>query len=79
MSYRCTSCGYQSSKWMGFCPQCKVTDALEEVARTSKRRPTSEPVPLSKVESHLRSAFGLASPSSIGCSAAAWWPEASSW
>ncbi len=49
MSYRCTSCGYQSSKWMGFCPQCKVTDALEEVARTAKRRPTSAPVPLSKV------------------------------
>ncbi|MDH5422638.1 MAG: DNA repair protein RadA [Acidimicrobiia bacterium] len=49
MSYRCTSCGYQSSKWMGFCPQCKVTDALEEVARTSKRASTSAPVPLSKV------------------------------
>lgn len=49
MSYRCASCGYQSSKWMGFCPQCKVTDALEEVARPSKRGPSNAPVPLSKV------------------------------
>ncbi len=49
MSYRCASCGYQSRKWMGFCPQCKVTDALEEVAGPIRRTPSTVPVPLSKV------------------------------
>lgn len=49
MTYRCSSCGYQSSKWMGFCPQCKVSDALAEVAGSSKRTRTAAPVPLSKV------------------------------
>lgn len=30
MNYRCESCGYRSGKWMGFCPQCGVDDALSE-------------------------------------------------
>lgn len=49
MSYRCASCGYQSRKWMGFCPQCKIADALEEVAGPTRRTPSATPVPLSKV------------------------------
>ncbi|MBK5266199.1 MAG: DNA repair protein RadA [Acidimicrobiia bacterium] len=49
MTYRCSSCGYQSSKWMGFCPQCKVSDALAEVTGSSKRTTTAALVPLSKV------------------------------
>ncbi|MDP8959545.1 MAG: DNA repair protein RadA, partial [Actinomycetota bacterium] len=27
-SYRCSSCGYRSPKWMGFCPQCRNRDEL---------------------------------------------------
>lgn len=58
MSYRCNSCGYSSGKWMGFCPQCGLQEALTEVAplhtsagvkksKTSVEAPSA--VPLSKV------------------------------
>ena len=30
MNYRCHECGYRSTKWMGFCPQCGSRDALVE-------------------------------------------------
>ena len=30
-SYRCESCGHQSGKWMGFCPQCGNQDPLTEI------------------------------------------------
>ncbi|HSG80018.1 MAG TPA: AAA family ATPase, partial [Acidimicrobiia bacterium] len=30
MRYRCTECGYESAKWMGFCPACRHDGALEE-------------------------------------------------
>ena len=37
-SYRCESCGHQSGKWMGFCPQCGNPDPLIEIGdRVSKR------------------------------------------
>ncbi len=29
MSYRCNGCGFSSPKWMGFCPQCKLSEPLE--------------------------------------------------
>lgn len=29
-SYRCTSCGYATGRWMGFCPQCRSGDSLAE-------------------------------------------------
>ena len=32
MSYRCTTCGYSSPKWMGFCPGCGSDAALVEAA-----------------------------------------------
>lgn len=31
MQYRCESCGFQTAKWMGFCPQCGAS-GLAEVA-----------------------------------------------
>ena len=29
-SYICEHCGYHSGKWMGFCPQCRASEALTE-------------------------------------------------
>jgi DNA repair protein RadA/Sms len=37
--YLCHECGHRSPKWMGFCPQCRSTDELAEVAPI-KRRPS---------------------------------------
>ena len=50
MTYSCDSCGYRSAKWMGFCPQCRATDALVEVPdrSTSRRRTAPDPILLSK-------------------------------
>ncbi|MEE9297726.1 MAG: DNA repair protein RadA [Acidimicrobiia bacterium] len=31
MKYRCESCGYESAKWMGFCPQCRGESPLIEI------------------------------------------------
>jgi len=39
MTYRCRECGYQSVKWLGFCPQCRSQDALEEVSATRRDVP----------------------------------------
>jgi DNA repair protein RadA/Sms len=30
MSYKCNGCGFASGKWMGFCPQCRMQEPLEE-------------------------------------------------
>ena len=30
MSYKCNGCGFSSGKWMGFCPQCRTPEPLEE-------------------------------------------------
>ena len=38
VSYRCDSCGHQSAKWMGFCPQCNAGGPLTEVVETTRRR-----------------------------------------
>ncbi|MBT8164631.1 MAG: DNA repair protein RadA [Acidimicrobiia bacterium] len=37
MSYRCNGCGFASGKWMGFCPQCRAPEPLEEVAGRATR------------------------------------------
>lgn len=39
VDYRCTTCGYRSPKWMGFCPQCRSEGELvrEEARRRSSR------------------------------------------
>lgn len=41
MAFRCESCGHVSPKWMGFCPQCGVSDPLVE----DKTRPAASVTP----------------------------------
>lgn len=45
--YACTTCGYRSPKWMGFCPQCQTAEALVEQTATAGRRVAApSPLPL---------------------------------
>lgn len=37
-SFECPECGYQTSKWMGFCPQCRVQQPLVEIDRPARKR-----------------------------------------
>ena len=37
-SFECPECGYGTSKWMGFCPQCRVQQPLVEVDRPARKR-----------------------------------------
>src|SRR3970282_2262340 len=30
MAFRCGNCGHASAKWMGFCPQCGISEPLVE-------------------------------------------------
>ncbi|HEY5652204.1 MAG TPA: DNA repair protein RadA, partial [Acidimicrobiia bacterium] len=49
MTFRCDSCGYQSAKWMGFCPQCSTGGPLTEVVETTRsrsKRRGAPPVPI---------------------------------
>lgn len=39
--YRCTSCGYESIKWMGKCPNCDEWNSLVEVEVESKKSSSS--------------------------------------
>lgn len=34
--YRCASCGYESPKWLGKCPECGMWDSFEDVTLTSR-------------------------------------------
>ncbi len=44
-AYHCESCGYQSPRWMGFCPGCEQRSPLVEVQTTvSPSRGVSRPV-----------------------------------
>ncbi len=52
-TYRCTSCGYQTARWMGFCPRC-TGGALEETAATS----VGNAVPLVPVGDERRAKTG---------------------
>lgn len=36
--YRCASCGYESSKWLGKCPECGIWDSFEEVLTFIKEK-----------------------------------------
>jgi len=56
--FTCQSCGHQSSKWLGRCPQCGQWDSLvEEVGRLQDRSgplrgiavPKTEPIPITAV------------------------------
>lgn len=64
MRYRCESCGYESPKWMGFCPQCRSDGALVEAERTRparRRAPSTRVVSLTdaSVERVARSPVGI--------------------
>lgn len=47
MAYSCSSCGYRSPKWMGFCPQCREHEALVPISEAAVV--VREPLPLTKV------------------------------
>ncbi len=38
LSYVCGQCGHHSPKWMGFCPQCRSSEALVEAVRSHAGR-----------------------------------------
>jgi len=41
IKYICSSCGYESLKWLGKCPECESWNSFtEEIIETSKRKPT---------------------------------------
>src|SRR3954469_15802565 len=55
--YRCQSCGHESPKWLGRCPQCEEWGSLEVVERagssggsTGRRVAGARPVPLADVD-----------------------------
>lgn len=53
MTFRCDSCGHQTAKWMGFCPQCGDGGPLTEVADTTRnrsKRPRAAPIPITLAE-----------------------------
>lgn len=47
--YLCHECGHRSPKWMGFCPQCRSTDELAEVAPLNRRGSGGQPAPIVSV------------------------------
>lgn len=47
--YLCHECGHRSPKWMGFCPQCRSTDELAEVAPIKRRPSGMESAPVVSV------------------------------
>ncbi|MGH8926752.1 MAG: ATPase domain-containing protein, partial [Acidimicrobiia bacterium] len=50
MAFRCSSCGYTSGKWMGFCPDCRAEAPLQEESQTPHRRVVApEAIPLGKI------------------------------
>ncbi len=53
LTYGCVECGYQSPKWMGFCPQCRSTAALveESVPAAGARRTGDAPAVVSVSDS----------------------------
>ncbi|MGB6607504.1 MAG: DNA repair protein RadA, partial [Atribacterota bacterium] len=54
--FRCQQCGYESSRWLGRCPDCDGWNTLiEEVLKEEKKYSLhpeghSIPVPISKIE-----------------------------
>ena len=66
--YACQSCGYQSTKWLGRCPECGTWSSfVEETREAPKRavrageRPGSAPVALSEIDQEqvLRTPSGM--------------------
>ena len=53
----CSSCGYESPKWMGKCPACSEWNSFYEEkvvtssgSNTSKKKEISKPIELNKIE-----------------------------
>jgi DNA repair protein RadA/Sms len=42
LSYSCDHCGHRSSKWMGFCPQCRATEALTLESTPARTRSVAD-------------------------------------
>ncbi|MEO7795658.1 MAG: DNA repair protein RadA [Thermoanaerobaculia bacterium] len=66
--YACQSCGYQSTKWLGRCPECGTWSSMvEELRETPKRgapageRAANSPVALSEIDQEhvLRTPSGI--------------------
>ena len=57
-SYRCNGCGYRSSKWMGFCPQCRLDEPLIELGSRANPNPVMPLVKVTEGEA-TRTAIGL--------------------
>ncbi len=61
-TFSCTSCGYTTGKWMGFCPQCRTTGSLSHI--TGPRLTVLETVALAEARTRAagnrRLATGLA-------------------
>ncbi len=63
----CSACGFESTRWLGRCPQCSAWNTLEERPREASRPlrhvrgPVTMPIPLHEVESaqHDRITTGL--------------------
>jgi DNA repair protein RadA/Sms len=50
IKYICTSCGYESLRWLGKCPECDSWNSFsEEIVETSKRKNGSAPVSKSSI------------------------------
>jgi len=53
VSYQCEVCSYRSTKWMGFCPQCRSDGALAEErkpAKSAKRAGKADVVSIADIE-----------------------------
>jgi len=63
MTYRCETCGYESPKWMGFCPQCRADSPLVGARATSgaaaARAVDTVPVSEAVSETLVRSPTGI--------------------
>jgi DNA repair protein RadA/Sms len=47
VKYICTSCGYESVKWIGKCPECENWNTFtEEIVETSKKHTAQSKEPL---------------------------------
>ena len=57
-SYRCSSCGFTTGKWMGFCPQCRSEGSLIETIATASAS-QSQPLREIVVGEKPRSATGI--------------------
>ena len=51
MAYLCSECSYQTSKWVGFCPQCRGRDTIVEVTADAADSGGFVPMPLTEVSS----------------------------